>query len=271
MYKLKVGFPSYLNALPFFKYLPAHLYELHFAPPTELNAHLREGKIDAGMVSVVEYLDGNYACSAQYGIAADGPILSVNLYVKEESVTPSLIALTPESATSVALLKVLCHHYWNISPTFTIWDKTKPLDTYEALLLIGNDALHNYTISGYRRIDLAQSWKEATGLPFVFALLTYRKSLNISDLNKSLDLSLSLCASNRRELISHGCALSSLPADFLDHYYTCCRHRLGAKEWEGVKLFNRLRTCTMPHSQKPSAHSLVASHKATTKPILSSL
>jgi chorismate dehydratase len=92
------------------------------------------------------------------------------------------VLLSASSRTSVLLLELLCRHRWEIRPQFATARAEAPdLATlsglpHEAVLVIGDAALHLSTQSGYPvRRDLGEEWKQWTGLPFVFAVWAARR------------------------------------------------------------------------------------------------
>src|SRR5438105_754161 len=116
---IKIGAPSYINALPFFyplltKKIPFN-GELIFDAPSKINELLEKGKIDVGLVSSTRYLDNEekYNIITNLGIAAFHEVMSVILFAKPDLVaikTPK-IAVTSASNASARLLKVICHSF----------------------------------------------------------------------------------------------------------------------------------------------------------------
>jgi chorismate dehydratase len=82
------------------------------------------------------------------------------------------VALDTSSRTSVALIKVLCARYFQITPTFVSAgpDLAAMMRVADAALLIGEPALlAAYQPFGLEKVDLGAAWKSMTGLPFVYA------------------------------------------------------------------------------------------------------
>jgi len=235
----QIGIVEYINALPF--HLPYQLGELQtensftYAIPSVLNAQLREGELDMALTSCAEYFDGPYQLMPGYCIGAHKEILSVNLYIKG-SLDGARIGLTHHSATSIALLKVLCHHFWKVEPDFVPLTEN---EEYDGFLIIGDDALKQMTIPGYQTIDLATAWYEATQLPFVFAVIAVREGINIK--GDVFEDALQWSDANRDRLVEAAHAQCGLPAALINRYYDVCKYRLGEKELEGLHLFQRLR------------------------------
>ncbi|MCH9626680.1 MAG: Chorismate dehydratase [Chlamydiales bacterium] len=238
-----IGMVEYINALPF--HLPFRLGEIKteasitYGIPSAVNAQLRAGKLDMALTSCAEYFDGPYQLLPGFCIGACKEILSVNLYTRLPKLDGATIAVTHHSATSIALLKVLCHHFWKVEPTFIPLEREKPLTHYDAFLLIGDEALEQLTIPGYQTIDLASAWYEATQLPFVFAVFAQRGGAH--DHSGELEASLQWSEANRGRLIHEAHLQSGLAPELIDRYYTLCRYRLEDKEREGLNLFQQLR------------------------------
>jgi putative periplasmic solute-binding protein len=238
---MRIGIVEYINALPF--HLPYKIGELktphslEYAIPSLLNYRLRTGVLDAALTSSSEYLDGPYSHMPRFCIGSQKEILSVNLYLRGE-LNGARIGLTHHSATSIALLKVLCHHFWKVKPRFVPLVKG---GEYDGMLMIGDDALKHMTIPDCRTIDLAASWYEATGLPFVFAVIAARDGKGICE--EVFEAALSWSVENRPRLIDAACDQSKLPKALIDRYYNLCTYRLGEKEILGLKLFEKLRNC----------------------------
>ncbi len=145
------GSISYLNLLPFQLFLKRYLrsdaakmgFRYKRAVPSQINASLRRGEVDAAFISSVH--SPRFKCT-DLGIIADKKVYSVFVLPEEE-------ATDPASATSNHLAKILDLH---------------------GRVLIGDAAL-KYYLDGGEGNDLAEAWHERTGLPFVFARLCYNK------------------------------------------------------------------------------------------------
>ncbi|MCC5832005.1 MAG: menaquinone biosynthesis protein [Chlamydiales bacterium] len=235
----RIGLPAYINALPF--HLPFTLGELktghsfECAIPSVLNKRLRTNTLDAALTSCAEYFDGPYRSVPGYCIGAHKEILSVNLYIRG-SVDGARIGCTHHSATSIALLKVLCRYFWKVEADFV---PLRENEAYDGMLIIGDDALKQMTIPGYKTIDLAAAWHEATGLPFVFAVISTRDGIAFPE--EEFEAALKWSESNRERLVEAAHSQSQLPKSLINRYYDICNYRLGEKELEGLNLFKELR------------------------------
>lgn len=240
---LRIGCVEYINAFPL-----VHAFktgqlkcesELIYAVPSTLNRLLCEKKLDLALTSSIEYLNGNYDLLPDFCIAAKKQILSVNLYRKKGEALDK-IALTHHSATSIALLKVLCKHYWNVKPEFVPLDRSIPLKNNSAFLLIGDEALKQLAVEGFETIDLAESWQAMTGLPFVFAVFSIRKNQNEEQLkhfSQKLESALKWGCDHLEEIIECASGCTGLAKSLVKKYYGLCHYHLGQRELEGLMKF----------------------------------
>ncbi len=115
---LRLGILSYVNCLPVTLALEQGLLggeniELVQGSPAELNRAMADGDLDMSAVSTVEFLTRRerYRRSVERSLWCDGKVDSVTLFSplsrEELQAGQPLIAVTPESATSVALLELL--------------------------------------------------------------------------------------------------------------------------------------------------------------------
>lgn len=250
---LNVGFVDYLNAFPLngaFRIgaIESNCILLSFHVPSQLNLMLRNGRLDLSQVSSLEYLERGYALLPGLGISARSKILSVNLYLKKEpkDLQGARIGITTQSSTSAALLKVICHHFWKVSPSFEPLDRTRHETEYDGILLIGDEALEKETIPHFFTIDLAETWVQFTSLPFVFAVFAVRKEVwetkkeEVDAFSRKLNAALNWAENNSDEVLKLAQKRSSTPLSRIKDYYSLCHYRLGKQEMEGLFLFQKL-------------------------------
>ncbi len=205
------GSISYLNLLPFQVYMKRRSPSTQFAQmlrwrrgvPSVINRRFRQGKVHAAFISSIE--SRNCRCTG-LGILADGAVQSVLLL-------PGEARNDPASASSNTLTKVL---------------------NLQGRVLIGDAAL-KYRLQGGEGIDLAQTWKERTRLPFVFARLCYnRKGKRIRRLAKDFGSKEWKIPQYILEREAYKRRIS--PAQlrwYLDHI----DYRIGWREKKGLQLF----------------------------------
>lgn len=185
-HKPKVGFVNFINTSQI--YIPWEEsggepgWDIVEGPPTLLNTLLDAGEIDAGIVS--SYFYGlnykKYVIFPDLSISATGPVGSVTLFSKGDvkKLQDGMVITTPQSATSVNLLKIVLEDFVGVKPVYMTGDfslLSKSNSSALAYLAIGDEALRLRETSGLNQIDLAEVWLEHTGLPFVFAVWAIRK------------------------------------------------------------------------------------------------
>ena len=136
--RIRIGSVPYLNAVPLTRGMES---EIAFLPPNELGQALRDGLLDAALLSITEVIfDQRYRILDGMGVCSRGPVSSVFLAHKSPLTEVKEIHCDPATLTSVNLLRVLLKHQ-GIEP------KWQPLRTYEDavhhdnVLLIGNPAI----------------------------------------------------------------------------------------------------------------------------------
>lgn len=236
-----VGMIEYINAFPFRMGMEHMDTTFIFGVPSTINKLLRSGELDIALTSSVAYFEGPFQMVPPgFGIAAHDEILSVNLYLRGALRDNIRIGITHHSATSAALLKVLCHHFWKVEALF------EPLtDTCDGFLLIGDEALKQRTISGYQTIDLAAAWYKATQLPFVFAVFMQKEGMNCS---AQLESALQWSEAHREMIVEKAHLKTGLPKLLINKYYDKCHYRLGPRELEGLNLFKELSNVQQVYS-----------------------
>ena len=177
---LRVGWVSFVNVLPLYpavRDLPG--IALEEGVPTRLNARLAAGEIDLAPVSSIEYARraDRYVLLPGLSISSDGPTRSV-LVASDVKIGPgaterAVVHLTPASASSVVLLKVLAAFAWPHAPGLTV---TEDPAQANARLLIGDEALRELLSPTHAHVvDLGEAWRNHTGLPMVFAVFAARR------------------------------------------------------------------------------------------------
>jgi chorismate dehydratase len=115
----------------------------------------------------------------------------------------------------------------------------------DAFLVIGNEALSQNvrpSVGFPNRYDLASEWWAWTGLPFVFALWTIRRSLpdNVKrEFAELLERSFEVGMSRLQEIAEHFAGELGRPEE-LASYLRNFHYRLGPREMEGLEKFQEL-------------------------------
>lgn len=185
---IKISAVSYLNTLPFvygLKNSGLEGFELQLDNPSECARKLITGQVDIGLIPIaaITDIDRPYILT-DYCIGADGPVRTVNILSDVPINEVKRLYLDYQSRTSVLLTKILVSKWWKVQPelldAFPGYEERIGGDT--AGLVIGDRVFtegkkHTYSY------DLAEQWKEMTGLPFTFALWVANKPLPQEFLN----------------------------------------------------------------------------------------
>ncbi|MBS1773863.1 MAG: menaquinone biosynthesis protein [Bacteroidetes bacterium] len=181
--KIKVAAVSYLNTKPLLYGIERSAVmndiDLLLDYPSNLAKDLSEGKIDVALlpVAAIPTITGANIIS-DYGIAADGNVASVSVFSMVPMSEIKTVYLDYQSRTSVRLAQLLFEKLWKQDVAF----KPAPenyidyINGTTAGVIIGDRALKQRTNFEYV-YDLADGWKELTGLPFVFAAWVANKEL----------------------------------------------------------------------------------------------
>lgn len=179
---LQLGMMRYINTLPFRVPLLEGVLQAPFNllldVPTHINHALRTGEADLALISTAEYLQHRdlYTLLPYFSISACEEVQSVMLYLKGEiqDLNGACIAVTPESASSVLLLRLFCRHFWKVTPEFVPLHSLEEIAPYQAILLCGDTCLRNPKLPGFQALDMARIWYYATGSLFPFCCLFIR-------------------------------------------------------------------------------------------------
>jgi chorismate dehydratase len=230
---IRLGRISYVNMAPVFYRVEADVEEIQ-GVPTELNQRLLDGKLDAAPVSSIEYARHaeRLRLMPRLCVASEGAVDSIQLVSKKPLEQVRVVAVTPESATSVVLTKVLLPEAAHV-----------PLgEDADARLLIGDAALKSAFEDPTPHYDLGRLWLDRTGLPMVFAVWACPEPVHAG----LVELEDALVASVRRaraepEVLAHEAAARyGYPAGFLARYFEKLRYRFGPRERAGLMTFLEL-------------------------------
>jgi chorismate dehydratase len=234
---VKLGRISYANMAPVFYRVEAEVEEV-LGVPTELNRMLIDGELDTAPISSIEY--ARHADSLRLlprlCVASEGAVDSIQLVSRVPLERVQTVAVTPESATSVALTKVLLPEAGQA-----------PLEAYEAgeaeaKLLIGDAALRSAFEDPTPHHDLGRLWLERTGLPMVFAVWACPEPLaeGLAELEDALVSSVRLARAEPQQLAFEAAGRYGYPAGFLARYFEKLRYRFGPRERAGLYTFLEL-------------------------------
>jgi chorismate dehydratase len=231
--RLRLGRISYVNMAPVFYRVDAD-FEEAAGVPTDLNARLLAGEIDLAPISSIEY--GRNAdrlrILPRLCVSSEGAVDSIQLVSRTPLERVRTVAVTPESATSVVLTKVLLPDADHV-----------PLGApAEAKLLIGDAALQSAFEDPTPHHDLGRLWLERTGLPMVFAVWAFPQPPpdGLVGLEDALVASLRRARAEPERLAYEASARYGYPAGFLARYFEKLRYRFGPRERAGLLSFFEL-------------------------------
>lgn len=255
---LRVGFVNYMNSLPFHAAFTLGALKppatLTFEVPTKLNQALRGGELDVSFLSAAEYLKHQQAYELLPGlcIGARDRVASVCVYVRHsiQRLNGAVVGLTPQSASSANLLRILCKHFWKVEPRFQPMNHPEDFKNCEGVLLIGDDCLAKPQLPSFTTIDLAQAWYYCTGLPFTFAVFAARRevvrdqSSELEQLQYSLQEALSWARRHPEEIEKLALSRNTIDLATLREYYSLLRYDLDDEQQQGLQHFAELLEST---------------------------
>lgn len=245
MPRLRIVSVPYLNAAPLvWGFRHGSLREgvaLSTARPARIAGLLERGEADVGLLPIVETLRLE-GCRTVGGIGIVSPrrARSVLLVSRRPIAAIRSVALDASSRTSAALLRLVLAarrvpdvSYAEAEPAFPAM-----LEGRDAALLIGDPALRADT-RGFEVLDLAEAWREDTGLPFVFAAWTARPGLPVTgDMAALFDASRREGLERLEEIARQASPELGLPAETLVRYLTENIHTtIGPDEERAAALF----------------------------------
>ncbi|MBI5740339.1 MAG: menaquinone biosynthesis protein [Nitrospirae bacterium] len=205
--QLKIGRIPYANFYPIFYYFDKECknsaYKFVKGVPSKVNRMLREGELDISPSSSIEFLRNRseYLILPWFSINSSGCINSILLFSQcpIQELGGKDIALSSESETSAALLRIILKEFLSLKCRFSPVHRRSVkniLSSFSAVLHIGDTAMREakklesrvksqessvlnsklLTLNSIYVYDLGDLWFKYTGLPFVFALWIVRKN-----------------------------------------------------------------------------------------------
>ncbi len=183
---IRIGHNPNTNMLPMFYFLSREqpLLEWVTAEPTGHNRMLAEGRIDTAPISAFSYGEhwSNYALFPDLSVSTRGRVGSILLFSKVPmaKLNRKLVALTSNSATSVNLLKILLHRYYNVFPDYITMSGglEEMFGHADAALLIADVAIQAAAGSPSCYIyDLGEEWFNHTSYPMTYAIWAFPKQI----------------------------------------------------------------------------------------------
>ena len=244
--QMQIGAVSYLNSRPLIEGLEGLLPSANLVLdyPSRLADALSNGQLDVALIPSIEYFRRpGYEVISDACVAARGEVLSVKLYCRVHPGQIRTLALDEGSRTSAALTKVILAERYGVIP------KTEPLrmestttdSGADAVLLIGDRAMHSPEESFTEVMDLGQFWYDWTGLPFVFAMWVARREVNTEGVDEALSHARDLGIANVADIAREEAPRLGISEKLTHTYLTRNLHyHLTSAERSGLKLFSEL-------------------------------
>jgi chorismate dehydratase len=229
----RLGRISYVNMAPVFYRLRADVDEV-VGVPTELNRALLAGEVDLAPIPSIEYARhaDRLRILPRLCVSSEGAVDSIQLVTRTALEDVRSVAVTPESATSLVLTKVLLPEAEQV-----------PFgEEADATLLIGDAALRSAFEDPTPHYDLGRLWLERTGLPMVFAVWAAPEPTppELSQLEEALVASLRRARAEPEQLAYEASERYGYPAGFLARYFEKLRYSFGPRERAGLLTFLEL-------------------------------
>ncbi len=251
---LSIGAVSYLNTKPLIHTLADRLGNvgrLTLDLPSRLASDLSAGRLDVALIPSIEFFrGGDYEIISDAVIGCRGPVWSVRLLSRVPVKKIRRLALDEGSRTSAAMVQVLLWEMHGLRPEtvpLSINQSPESVDA-DAILLIGDRAMHPAR-GVYQEIwDLGDRWCRWTELPFVFAMWVARKDLARKDVDTDelaamLEASRDAGLANLESIAAKEAGTQGLTKEDLHRYFAENLHfRLGPGERGGLESFRQRAT-----------------------------
>ncbi len=252
--KVKIGRIRYINVAPIYFGLDNGLrppwMKLVCEPPSTLNRMLAEGLLDASPVSTAAYAANHkdWSILPDNSISCFGNAVSVILASNRpfDRLQGKKVLLTDESASAAALLKLL-FAMQGVKPDFvkaTLRNPRAVKKEADAALVIGNAAISEPWADSFEYVlDLGAMWKEATGLPFVFAVVAVRKNFAenypeaVAAIAKLFKISRQDGENNMETIARRSASVLNLSPAFCESYHNTLQYDLTPQKFFGLKTF----------------------------------
>ncbi len=242
----RIGAVNYLNSKPLIEGLQdfAPQAEIVLDYPSRLADGLADGLLDVALVPSIACLQSDrYDIISDACVATRGPVLSVKLYSRVPAGAIQTLALDEGSRTSSVLAQIVLAHRFGVHPDcvpFPLGKTVSDVNT-DAILMIGDRAIHDPEESFVETWDLGEEWTRWTGLPFVFAMWILRKDAGFSGLDETLCQARDEGVMRIPEIASREAANLNIATETAVDYLTHNLHfRLGSAERSGLRLFHDL-------------------------------
>jgi chorismate dehydratase len=221
--------------------------------PSVLAGMLARREVQCALVSSVGVLEDAELCAMDAaGVVSDGPVASIRLMSRVPPDEISTLALDSSSRTGIILGRVMLSKAYCVRPEVVTLPPDVPamLEVADAALVIGDPALRASLDLEVGRLpmvhcdlDMGSLWRDATGLPFVYAVWTAHREDASDELDALLSKALTWGTAHLDEIAGREASRLGMPEDFCRRYLRDnVRYHLGPREWDGLATFGMTAT-----------------------------
>ncbi|MHB0980205.1 MAG: menaquinone biosynthetic enzyme MqnA/MqnD family protein [Thermoleophilia bacterium] len=258
---VRVGHIEFLNCYPLYHGLERRAaaghstrasFELVPGVPTDLNRMLVSGTIDFGPISSIAYARNHrqLLLSERLSISSRGAVDSIQLVSTRPLEELERVALTPKSATSVALLKTLLKLRYDREPVYDelVGAPADAIRDHDAVLLIGDEALQALYFPAVEAEchDLGRLWRGWTGVPMVYAVWATRRdyymrhAAELLEVEEELVSSIAASRDGMADVVDSALGLWPFDRPCLDRYFEALKFGFGEDYQRGLRRFYEL-------------------------------
>lgn len=242
--RLRVGAVNYLNTKPLIEGLTtfAPQIELSLELPSKLADLLAEGELDVALIPVIElFRNERYQIIPNISIASHGPVMSVTIFSRVPWNDIRTLALDEGSRTSATLSKILLNER-EAAPMLQC--EQLPIDQpaeavqTDAVLLIGDRAMHACMPGFQFSYDLGREWYNRTSLPMVFAVWAVREGVDLGNAEQAFLQAKQLGLRQSGIIAAREAPKLGIDAGYCRRYFdTIIQYHLGPREAAGLNRY----------------------------------
>ena len=255
---LRVGIVDFLNSRPlawgFLRGDLADQAQVSYHAPAVVADMMQAGELDVGLLPSIELLRlAGAELVPGPCVAATQEVRSVLLVLRRPVEEVERLTLDINSRTSVALIQILLHDLWGVSPDLVVRPPAMAgvEAGFDGALLIGDPALQ-VDREAYEIVDLAAAWRQLTGHPFVFAAWATRQGVFPEEVAPLVQRSLAIGLDDLDSIVQRAVLDLGLPAASLREYLTRNLHfEMGPEERRGLEDFWQRATAAGIPAQRP--------------------
>ena len=259
MNKIRLGYIDYINCLPVYYAIEQGVVPLQArmvkGPPTKLNQMFVDGKLDITPISSIEFARHSDIAMIlpDMSISAEGDVESILLFSKVPvtELDGMRVCLTSSSATSVALLKILFEHYYQVQVQYSVQKPNleQMLKKADAALLIGDDAMIARSGDldwGRKKLyvtDLGRAWHEFTGMKMIYALWVIHSKFveehpdDIAEISRAFVEAKDYGFNNVPALVEKAGIKTGLSSEVIEGYFRTIKYEFGPEEQKALLTF----------------------------------